>query len=292
MSAPNLMEMIRRRHDGPAWIVIDEVGNGTGSHVSRHADAVALGIWPSQGYEIHGYEIKVSRSDVQKELRDPSKADAVGKFCDYWWLAIADEKLIDGLTIPPTWGILVPKARVLRAIRKAPKRTDVTPINRSFFAALTRRVVAGWVPRSTHEAVKNASKEEVRKELLEERRWDKETAERELNQLRDQVARFQEASGVELGQPWDADKIGAAVKAVLRAQEMTSPRWVVDPVSAVDQHALALDRKIEGMEAALAHMRGAKKSLARFRDELAADTPAPCDASHPAVGEDRSLLDA
>lgn len=103
-----MIDLIRKRHEGPAWVVVPEVPNGTGSNVSRRADAIALGLWPSRGYEIHGYEVKVSRGDVRKELNDPSKADAVGRFCDYWWLVVEDLSIIDGLVVPSTWGILAP----------------------------------------------------------------------------------------------------------------------------------------------------------------------------------------
>ena len=95
MTAADLIALIRKRHEGPAWIVVTEVANGTGGHAKRHADALALGLWPSHGHAIIGYETKVSREDVKKELRDPSKADPVGKFCDEWNLVISDESIID-----------------------------------------------------------------------------------------------------------------------------------------------------------------------------------------------------
>lgn len=289
MTAVNLMDLIRKRHDGPAWIVIDEVGNGTGSHVSRHADAVAIGIWPSQGYEIHGYEIKVSRSDVQKELRDPSKADAVGKFCDYWWLAIADEKMIDGLTIPPTWGILAPRARVLRAIRKAPKRADVTPINRSFFAALTRRVVSGWVPRSEHNALKERAKEEAKKELQEERRWDKESAESELANLKQQIKEFEELSGVEVPKRWQGGNIGRAVATVLRARELGHD-WTntLTPSQLVRNEAAHIEQRIAQQEKSSKILRENLERVRRYAAELEVEERAPA----PSDGSEGGLLDA
>lgn len=287
MSGVNLMELIRKRHDGPAWIVVDEVGNGTGSNVKRHADAVALGIWPSHGYEIHGYELKASRGDVQKELRDPSKADAVGKFCDYWWLAITDEAIIDGLTIPPTWGILAPKNRVLRAIRKAPKRADVTPVTRAFVAALTRRVVSGWVPRAKHEEDKQVAAAEALATLKQDREWKNENAVRELAELKDRVATFEEETGVKIGQRWDGGNIARAVSAVLRARELGKP-WINSPAALARAELHHLERTAAQHQRGIAEAADGIERVKRFIAELEVDErpPASRDASHSHVAAD------
>lgn len=93
----------------------------------RRADAIWL---PLDGYnrgKIIGHEIKVSRSDVLAELADPSKAEAWAKFCNRWWLVVADPKLVDGLEIPEGWGIMAPPSgprsrRLMTIVRKAPDR--------------------------------------------------------------------------------------------------------------------------------------------------------------------------
>lgn len=128
LTSNDLFKLILKRHEGPGWIVLAEVGNSTGTNTQRHADAIAMGIWPSRGFSLHGYEIKVSREDVKKELRDPGKADAVGQYVDYWWLAISDLSIIDGLEIPESWGILVPKKSALRVHRQAPLRSSKLPL--------------------------------------------------------------------------------------------------------------------------------------------------------------------
>lgn len=83
-----------------------------------------------------GYEIKVSRQDLQHELRQPEKCDPWKRFCDEWWLAVSDPTLIIGLEdqIPDDWGICTPptaknrrKMTVLRPCTKlAP--VDKTPL--------------------------------------------------------------------------------------------------------------------------------------------------------------------
>lgn len=206
-----MIDLIRKRHAGEGWMVFTELANGTGYKVSRHADAAALGIWPSRGYELHGYEIKTSRGDVQKELNDPSKADAVGKYCDFWWLVIDDLKIIDGLVIPKTWGVLVPKNQVLRIHRKAPKRSS-TPVDRAFVAAMLRNVTNTWVPKWEHEAFKQRANETAKAELKRQHEWEHDHSATELERLKAKVKVFQDASGVDIDAIWNAGPIGEAVK--------------------------------------------------------------------------------
>lgn len=280
-----LEQLIRKRHEGPAWIVIEEVGNGTGYNVKRHADALAIGIWPSRGYEIHGYEVKRSRGDVQKELDDPSKADAVGKYCDYWWLVIEDLKIIDGLVIPATWGILVPKNKVLRIHRKAPKR-DATPVNRSFVAAVVRKVTDGWVPKHVHDELKKTAKEEATKELENRNKYARDDSKHELEELRGVIKRFQEMTGVVIAEAyshepdgtlrpksaWELEGIGEAVKAVVNIRRTYGHDRHNEPILVVERELMNLERDIDRHEAAKQSATGRafhlRNEIERMRDEL------------------------
>lgn len=248
-----MIELLRKRHDGPGWIVIEEVGNSTGYNVQRHADAIALGIWPSRGYELHGYELKASRSDVQKELADPSKADAIGGYCDFWWLVVSDLKIIDGLVIPEAWGILYPRNKVLRVHRKAPKRTDAKPVGRAFAAAMIRKVCEQWVPKHEHEAWKRDAREKARAELQQERQWKQEEMNYEHKLLKDRVDVFERAAGIRIqdGSVWQMSDLGKAVKAVLDARE-TAGRIPNEPAMLVRQELASLERRKQDLESAAA----------------------------------------
>ena len=208
-----MIELIRKRHPAASWVVMTEVGNATGYKVQRHADAVAFGIWPSHGLAIHGYELKVSRADVQKELKDPTKADAVGGYCDFWWLVISDLKIIDGLVIPESWGILHPKSQVLRVHRKAPKR-KAKPFDRSFAAAMIRNVTKTWVPSSVHNALKEDMHQQVIAKAAEQRLDGSEDAKRELDRLKKRVAEFEEAAGFSI-ENYQAGRQGEAVRLLM-----------------------------------------------------------------------------
>ncbi len=45
-------------------------------------DALAFNAWPSQGHQIHGLEIKLSRADWLRELRDPVKTEIMRRQVD------------------------------------------------------------------------------------------------------------------------------------------------------------------------------------------------------------------
>lgn len=261
-----MIDLIRKRHEGPAWVVVPEVPNGTGSNVSRRADAIALGLWPSRGYEIHGYEVKVSRGDVRKELNDPSKADAVGRFCDYWWLVVEDLSIIDGLVVPSTWGILAPKLGVLRVHRKAPK-LKAAPVTRSFVAALTRKVTESWIPRDEHETYKKVAKEELRKEIERDRAYVSSDIERERDVLLATITHFQEVSGVDLkdgntygAARWTIENIGEAVKAVRDFREKQG-RAGAEVVNLVRQQLYSAERAVEAHENAALEARNRMASI-------------------------------
>jgi hypothetical protein len=216
----DMVALIHRRHEGPGWQVFTELANGTGSKARRRADAVAMGMWPSRGYEIHGYECKISRGDARKELLDVSKMDAVGRYCDFWWMVVRDPEIIDGLLIPEAWGILAPRARVLRQVRPAKKR-KADPVDRAFVAAMVRSVTDGWVPRSQHQEVLEGHRAEVAKAIEDDRRYGgHDAARRDLQLLLDRVKVFETASGVSLDGGWGkAGNIGVAVRAVVDALE-------------------------------------------------------------------------
>jgi hypothetical protein len=282
-----VIDLICKRHPAPGWVVIQECGNGTGYNTKRHADAVALGIWPSHGHAVHGFECKASRGDLMRELDDPSKADPVGQYCDYWWLVVEELKLLDTVVVPETWGVLYPKAGVLRVHKKAPKR-EAKPVTRGFAAAMIRKVVEQWVPKHEHEAFKNNARDELRKELEQERKYAKDSDKVELNRLRDLVDRFEEHSGVKLVERYDdgnggqsfspkydvghiADAVAVVVKAREQARYFGHDRN--EPAELVRQEIAGIDRVIENHENALRHRKAARDNLEAMLKKIEGEKP-------------------
>ena len=112
---------------------------GFHSRTMRTADFIAQDTWEAQGLALHGHEVKVSRSDWLTELADPSKAEAIKRFCDYWWLVVPSDGIVRD-DLPDGWGLLtLNRVGVLRIKRRAPRLTP-DPIPATFRASLMRAV--------------------------------------------------------------------------------------------------------------------------------------------------------
>ncbi|KII16295.1 hypothetical protein [Phaeobacter sp. S60] len=137
-TSKDVLTAIFARHKGPEWVRFAEVADGTGAHARRRADAVCMNIWPSKGYAIHGFEIKVSRADFLNEMKDITKAKAVAKYCDYWWLAVP-VGLVKAEEVPATWGLMELHKSGLKIKKQAQQAGNPMPPDRSFMAAMLRK---------------------------------------------------------------------------------------------------------------------------------------------------------
>lgn len=146
MKTADLMALLQRRDFGPGdWGWLTNVPNSTGHAARRSCDALAMNLWPSTGLALHGFELKVSRSDWTRELRQPDKATELQRFCDHWWLVAGDDSVCpEARDLPETWGLLVARssdtaAPQLVVVRPAPKLIP-EPLDRGFVAGLVRKL--------------------------------------------------------------------------------------------------------------------------------------------------------
>lgn len=145
----DLHHRLAARYAPPEWVFMPELANRVG-YASAHdralhvADAVAFSPWPSRGLAIHGFELKVSRADWLRELRNPEKGEGFGQYCQYWWLVIADRAMIHRTELPDTWGLLVPRGVGLRVVAPAIRR-KAKVMDALLAAALLRCVASRWV---------------------------------------------------------------------------------------------------------------------------------------------------
>ncbi len=151
MNTHEIMIALRERYAGGDWAFLVEVPNGTGAAKSRSADAIAMSLWPSRGLDLQGFEVKSSRADWIKELKEPGKAEAICKFCDRWWIVVGDKKIVQPGELPPTWGLMVPRGDKLVVEVDAPK-LESQPITRAFLAGLFRRSMEQLVPKEQRQA--------------------------------------------------------------------------------------------------------------------------------------------
>lgn len=227
VTAEDLRARVRRRYAGDDWALFEEVANATGFAKSRSADAIAVALWPSRGLEVHGFEIKASRGDWLRELKDPWKAESIGKYCDRWWLVVADRTIVKPGEMPDAWGVLAPRGDDdLAVVVEAKKNEAPTPLDRPFFAALCR--AASKDKKATIAAAKAPTDKALQDKWSDGYDRGKEAGRdlvrydiEERDRLKGVLAAFEAETGIPLSsQAWReerAKEIGAVVRAVLRA---------------------------------------------------------------------------
>lgn len=68
-------------------------------------DFLSVALWPSLDFTVRGFEIKVSRGDWLRELKQPTKAADGMARCDFWYLAAPPGILKPG-ELPDSWGYI------------------------------------------------------------------------------------------------------------------------------------------------------------------------------------------
>lgn len=192
MRSEDVRAALKKKFTAPEYALFFEVGDATGGRARRWADALAMGLWPSRGLALQGFEIKVSRSDLQSELKNPAKAESIARYCRHWWLATPPGLVRDG-ELPDGWGLYEVHPNGLRCIKQAPP-LSIEPISPEFLAAILRR--ASEQDRKFDEAALSAAidRDEARtreriKSFVDQRTYDlnqrTESAERKLKEIYD-----------------------------------------------------------------------------------------------------------
>lgn len=211
MTTAHLREALKKKYCLPEWVLMEEVRDAAGYNSRRSADGIAMSMWPSRGLEIHGFEIKASRPDWLREMKNPAKAEAIANYCDKWWI-VAPSGIVKTDEIPPMWGLLEQAGdNGLKVIVQAPARKDVRPLDRNFVASMLRR--AGEI----HEYTIMTKIAEATKQHQEEARRH---ADREISirtkryqEMLERLNSIKEESGIDiLGYTFDDKRIAAAVK--------------------------------------------------------------------------------
>ncbi len=160
MTEAEMIEALRRHYsetadNGSAWAFIPKVRNAAGFDANGTCDAICMDLWPSRGLLLHGFEIKVTRSDWLRELKNPDKSQRFIDTLDRWWVVAADSEIVREEELPEGWGLLVADkygfGRLVQKVEARPLRPDPDvsthwsrrehadrPVTRSFLAALLR----------------------------------------------------------------------------------------------------------------------------------------------------------
>lgn len=220
LSSSDIRAAMAKRWTAPEYAIMWEVANGTGAGPSRYADAVIMSLWPSRGLELHGVEIKISRSDWKREAADPRKAEAIARFCDRWYVHTPPGIVDDLSDLPPAWGLREFDGRAWKTIREAAKN-EPEPVTRPFLAALLRRA------DETQRLMINEAMREAREQQYAEMEKFRATRAKEIDEaaarrtahLEDaakNIAAFQQAFGENSISNWGVDHaaLGRAARAL------------------------------------------------------------------------------
>lgn len=191
LNTPHARDMLRKRYAPPEWAFMEEVAPKTGGG-TRYADGIAVNLWSSRGHAVHGFEIKVSRSDWLRELKQPEKAEDVYAYCDHWWIVAPKGVVKDG-ELPPTWGLMDLRESGLVISVNAP-RLEPKPITRGFFASLMRRGHDGL--QASAESMLRIRLDQAKAEIDERIKKEVEYRTSKFEQLKKQVQDFEQGTGL------------------------------------------------------------------------------------------------
>ena len=135
-----LLEALRNQWPHPNCAFIAEFRGGTGYERESRADAIAMHLWPSKGLELIGFELKTSRTDWLKELKQSDKCEPIKQFCDRWYLVVDNQIIVreyDG-EVPEDWGYMYMSYTGKIEIKKEAPKLKPKAIDRLFLASLMR----------------------------------------------------------------------------------------------------------------------------------------------------------
>lgn len=205
LTTGQVMDMIETKWgDRGEHIVLFDVPDRVGMKQRRRADVIAISMWQKSNYVIHGAEIKVSRGDWLRELKQTSKSDPFLPHVDRWWLITGNVTVAKPEEIPDYWGWMNATATGLRIMR--PARAIESTENKVF---MNRDWAYGLIQRA-HRASGEELSRQVAKGIevqlkVETARLEREYAGRnrdyfksEYESLKAKVDAAQAASGLEL----------------------------------------------------------------------------------------------
>lgn len=213
MSTGDLLKKLAAKYPVPAYAFLTQVRNGTGYlNVTRTADAMVMSLWPSRGLELIGFEMKISRSDWLRELKNPEKAEEMVKFCDRWYIVAPDTEVVKLEELPAAWGLMTAtgKGKSIKIIKEAPTLKPAE-CDRLFLASIMRNITERMLSRDLVNAEINRQVESARQGWRDQ--VDK--AEQRRQEVEDRIMEFERISGLRIS-TWkdDNQELAKAVKDV------------------------------------------------------------------------------
>ncbi len=166
----NIERVIAKRYAPPEWAVVYELADGVASRRTGRGgriDAAAFSCWPSKGLMRIAFEIKRTRQDFKKEVKDPKKSEWVEKNFHQTYLVVP-AGLVKSDEVPESWGLLeVTSDESSLVERKVAMRRDVDPLPEALALSVIRSLGA-----RLHENITRDwwfEEEKLTQEMLEKR---------------------------------------------------------------------------------------------------------------------------
>lgn len=249
---PMVAAVLQKKFGKPEYAFLRQVRNATGYPGRvRTADALAMGLWPSRGLHLHGFEIKVSRSDWAHELKQPQKAEEIARYCHFWWLAVPDAEIVRDGELPAPWGLIAVGSGAPKIVKQATLAEHPMPPSMEFFASLLRSVseedtALGDVRKLMEKELRTAEK----KGREEGENFAKQTSDRALDalqQLTTSVAEFEKESGIRIDR-YSNHFSGEVGKAV---QFLRHERGVAEAIGSARERLARLVEELADVESGL-----------------------------------------
>lgn len=135
----DIKKALNEKYQFPEWIFLTEVPNATGNLSSRRIDGFAFNLYPSKKYQKIAFEIKTLKSDLQHELKDGSKSDAIAKFCDSFYLVVPKGLITKDIEIPLAWGVMEYANGKVRQVKR-PSQLEPCAFSDGFVAGILQSI--------------------------------------------------------------------------------------------------------------------------------------------------------
>lgn len=141
MKTPQVIKHLRAMHNPKEWAFFEElrIGGGFSKDSMQRFDAWAIHFQPNKRNVSRCYELKVSKADFQKEIKDPQKRRAGLRLSNEFYF-VTPKGLCEISDIPPETGLLeVNSSGEIEKTIPAPFR-DIEPPTWLFLSTICRRI--------------------------------------------------------------------------------------------------------------------------------------------------------
>lgn len=160
------------------YVCASEVSPRTGAW-ERRIDFLVMHCFDSEQLKIQGYEIKVSKSDLKRELDDPDKHACFFDSIDFYWM-IAPRYVLDDVNFdvfPPKWGVRavwrdesgkIASRTVRRPTCLHDEQMYSRKIRKTFVASFCRAISKQSLTKAKLYEQQRVAEEEIRKDVERE----------------------------------------------------------------------------------------------------------------------------